>query len=250
MPAYNAEKTLKQAVESILSQTYANFELIIVDDCSTDKTFDIIKELSDLDERIGYIKNAFNSGVSVSRNNGVRAARYDWIAFLDSDDCWAPNKLELQIESLRENPDCAIFFTGTAYMNEFGVLYDYILNAPPLVTYKDILKQNVVSCSSVLVRRDAMLQNPMPDSRRIHEDLATWYKILKTTKGAVGIDKPLLLYRVSASGKSGNKIEAAKMQWRTYRYCKIPFWRSVSSFIAYSVRNLKKYRKIKNNKAC
>ena len=197
MPAYNAEKTIGKSIESVLRQTYPFFELIVVNDCSSDGTVDLVNQYISQDNRVRLWCNDINSGVSVSRNRGVSDARYDWIAFLDSDDCWTENKLELQIEQLVKHPECVLFFTGTAYMDEDGYLFDYVLRVPHSVTYRDILKQNVVSCSSVLVKRSALIEYPMPNNRMLHEDLATWIGILKKYQVAVGIDKPLLTYRIS-----------------------------------------------------
>lgn len=249
MPAYNAEKTIEKAMDSVLSQTHGLLELIVVDDCSKDGTAAIISAYAQRDSRVRMLSNATNSGVSVTRNNGIRAATYEWIALLDSDDYWEPNKLQAQLSAILERPEAAICFTATAYINEKGERSEYILRAPSKVTRKDVLKQNVISCSSVLARREALLASPMRDKRNIHEDLAVWADILSKTPYAVGIDEPLLIYRVSSTGKSGNKVEAAKMQWRTYRVCQVPLLKSVYYFTVYAWRNVRKYRSVKNGMA-
>lgn len=244
MPAYNAEKTIGQSVESVLAQTHSKLELIVVNDCSRDQTASIVRQYIDRDPRVRLINNAVNSGVAVSRNIGVQEAQYDFIAFLDSDDSWAVDKLQRQLATLHEHPDCAICFTGTAYVVESGKQSDYILRVPEKVTYEDILRQNVISCSSVLVKRAVMLDHPMPDNRKIHEDLATWLSVLRETPYAVGVDRPMLIYRVSSASKSGDKIEAAKMQWRTYRACKLSLVKSAWCLAVYACRNISKYRQI------
>lgn len=245
MPAYNSEKTIGSAIESVLLQNHKKLELIVVNDCSKDETEKIVLSYADKDPRVRLISNPVNCGVSMTRNNGVKNAQYDYIALLDSDDCWAENKLTLQLEAMQKHPSCAICFTATAYVNEKGERSDYILHVPEKVTYNDILKQNVVSCSSVMVKKSVFLQNPMPDMRNIHEDFATWITILRKTPYAVGVDEPMLIYTVSLSGKSGKKTEAMKMQWRTYRYCKVPFFKSVYCFVVYAFRNIKKYKSLK-----
>ncbi len=246
MPAYNSEKTIGDAIESVLAQTYTDFELIVVDDCSKDRTAEVVQGYVSRDPRVRLICNEINGGVSKSRNRAVQEASNDWIAFLDSDDCWTCEKLEEQLRAAEQHPECKLFFTATDYISEDGDHYGYILHVPEKVTFKDVLKQNVVSCSSVLVAKEMLLKYPMPDLRHIHEDLSVWLKILSETPYAVGIDKPMLIYRISASAKSGNKVKAAKMQWRTYRYNKVPFVTSVVCFAIYAFRNIKKYFLIKN----
>ena len=108
----------------------------------------------------------------------------------------------------------------------------------------ELLCQNIVSCSSTLVKKECLLRHPMKDDRMIHEDLAAWLAVLDETPYAVGVDEPLLLYRVSKSGKSGNKFKAAKMQWRTYRAANVPFFTAAISFLRYAVRGVVKYASI------
>lgn len=210
MPAYNAEKTIGQAIQSVLNQTHKEFELIIVDDCSKDSTLSIIRDFQYRDSRIRVLKNNVNLGVSDSRNNGVEVARFNWVAFLDSDDMWETTKLERQIAAIPQHPQSSIFFTGSAFMNADGQRLQYTLKIPTQITYKDLLKQNLISCSSTLVRRESLTRYPMDRDPMIHEDYATWLKILKEESYAVGINEPLLIYRLSPSSKSGNKLRAAK----------------------------------------
>ncbi|MBQ8606194.1 MAG: glycosyltransferase family 2 protein [Clostridia bacterium] len=245
MPAYNASKTIRAAIDSVLCQTHYELELIVVNDCSKDDTEKIVLEYTKKDPRVRLVTNPQNSGVSITRNNGVKKARYELVALLDSDDSWEETKLEKQLDAMSKNPQAAICFTATAYVSEDGERSDYVLTVPERVTYNDVLKQNIVSCSSVMVKRSALLEDPMPACRDIHEDLATWLAILKKTPYAVGVNEPLLIYRVSKNGKSGNKIEAAKMQWRTYRMSKVPFFKAAYCFLVYALRNIKKFRQVK-----
>lgn len=245
MPAYCAERTIKRAITSVLLQSHCQLELIVIDDASTDDTFSIVQECAMQDSRIHILHNKKNLGVSLSRQKGILAAKYKLIAFLDSDDVWEPNKLAQQIDVLVNDPDCALCFTSSQFINEIGQRSEYILHAPAKVTYKDLLKQNVVSCSSVLVRREDLLKTPMPDFPMIHEDYAVWLNLLQKYPYARGIDKPLLTYQISSTSKSGQKMKAAKMQWNTYRYCQLPFFKAGFSFFSYAFRNLKKYAEIK-----
>ncbi len=245
MPAFNAEKTIVRAMESVLNQTFTNLELLVVDDCSTDATADLILTYRNQDPRVRMIRNSQNMGVSASRNNGVLNARYPWIAFLDSDDFWKKEKLDAQIRVLEAHPEAALCFTATAFVDELGTMSEYILRARPRVTYDELLTQNVMSCSSVLVRRKDLLENPMHSNPMIHEDYGVWLMLLKKYPYAVGLDEPMLVYQISASSKSGNKVRAAKMQWNTYRHCKVPIPRASLCFVSYAAKNLRKYFEIK-----
>ncbi|MBQ2730646.1 MAG: glycosyltransferase family 2 protein [Clostridia bacterium] len=244
MPAYNAEQTISASIESVLAQTHGELELLVVNDCSADRTAEIVREFCERDKRVRLLENETNSGVSLSRNHGVREASFDWIAFLDSDDTWEPEKLKRQLETAASHPECSLFFTATAYVDENGVRSDYVLHAPEKVYRRELLCQNIVSCSSTLVKKECLLRHPMKDDRMIHEDLAAWLAVLDETPYAVGVDEPLLLYRVSKSGKSGNKFKAAKMQWRTYRAANVPFFTAAISFLRYAVRGVVKYASI------
>lgn len=246
MPAYNAAKTIGRAIESVLEQTYKCLELIIIDDCSTDGSREIIKKYAEQDARIQILYNETNEGVSAVRNRGVNTARCNWIAFLDSDDYWLPTKLEAQMYAVSKNENCALCFTASAFIDSKGHSSDYVLQVPEQVTYTHLLSQNIISCSSVLARREDLLAHPMVCNAMIHEDYAVWLSLLNEYPYAIGINKPLLVYQVSAESKSGNKLRAAQMQWNTYRYCRVPIQKSMTSFAIYVVRNLKKYYKIKH----
>ncbi len=244
MPAYNAAKTLEQSVRSVCSQSFQDWELIILDDGSKDDTLAIAGKLAAEDSRIRLCPNQKNMGVSATRNRGVSLAQHELIAFLDSDDIWKPEKLEKQVACLENQPDAALCFTASAFIFEDGRPSDSLLTVPEKVTRKDLLKQNVISCSSVLARRRDLLDDPMPDGTNLHEDYAVWLSLLGRYPYAVGVNEAMLVYRVSTGSKSGNKVKAAKMQWRTYRYCRIGLFRSAVSFVSYAWRSVRKYRSI------
>lgn len=243
MPAYNAEKTIRQAIGSVMAQTFKDWELLVVNDKSKDTTRDIILDLAKSDGRIRYIENKRNLGVSETRNRGVSLACGQWIAFLDSDDAWEEQKLEEQVELFRKS-GARFVFTGSAFMDQEGRRLDYCLNVPEKVSFRQLLKQNVISCSSVLIEKALLERYPMA-SGDMHEDYAVWLGVLKNEGiEAYGVDKPLLIYRVSGASKSGNKAKAALMHWRVYRHIGLPLTSSAYYFVFYMVRNLKKYGKI------
>ena len=201
----------------MLGQTWTDFELLIIDDCSQDATAEIAGSLAERDERIILLKNARNAGVSASRNTGVAWARGEWIAFLDSDDLWREDKLERQLEFIRHCPEAALTYTASAFINEEGYAYGYILEAEAEVTYETLLRRNLLSCSSVMVRRELMLRYPMGGDR-MHEDYAAWLEILREGRCAYGLNEPLLIYRLRQSSKSGNRLRSARMLLASYRF--------------------------------
>lgn len=243
MPAYNSENYIKSAIDSVLAQTYGNFELILINDCSTDSTLDIMNEYAKKDARITVVSNKVNSGVSFSRNRTIMMSEGEYVAFIDSDDIWAPEKLEKQLELIASNPDAVLVYTASGFIKHDGSKIDFILHVPEKISRKELLKQNIISCSSVLVKRSCIEGVKMPDDR-MHEDFATWLKILKSEKYAYGIDEPLLIYRISKNSKSSNKLKAALMTWRVYKHAGLSFFERLYYMQFYASRSLKKYTHI------
>ena len=143
MAAYNSEKTIKMAIESVLKQTYTNFELLVINDCSTDNTEKIVCEIIRRDSRVRLLRNEKRGGVSVARKRGLAEVKGEWIAILDSDDAWAEEKLEKQIV-LQRKTNAELLFTGSAFMDSEGLPIHWYLHVPTEVTYKQLLKQNKV----------------------------------------------------------------------------------------------------------
>ncbi len=246
MPAYNAENTLQKAVDSVLAQTYQHLELIIVNDCSKDRTLAVAQEYAKKDLRVRVISNTVNSGVSVTRHKAVQEARGEWIAFLDSDDAWKADKLEKQIERQRQT-NGNLIFTGSSFMDAEGNPIDWMLHVPKQIDYKKLLKQNLISNSSVLVLKSCYQKfEAMGDA--MHEDFACWLKMLRSGEIAYGIDEPLLIYRLSSDSKSGNKRKAAKMNWNTYRAVGLNPFEAGYYMIWYTINGIKKYGALKNQK--
>lgn len=242
MPAFNCENYIEQAIESIKEQTYTNWELIIIEDCSTDTTWEKIKTISH--KQIHIYRNPMNCGVAQTRNRGVELAAGDWIAFLDSDDLWVQEKLEKQIALLNREKEAPLVFTGSGFISETNIKMSYVLHVPEKIARKRLLKQNLISCSSVLVKKDLLKKYPMPTVKMIHEDFAVWLQILSQIPHAYGIDEPLLIYRISSSSKSGNKIKAARMNWNTYRYIQMNIFQSLYYMAFYMINGYKKYSQI------
>lgn len=241
MPLYNSERYIESTLKSVLDQTYKNFELIIIDDGSIDLGPNIIKKYSKCDKRIKYYRNKKNMGVSFSRNRGIELSSGEWIAFIDSDDKWKSNKLEVQIKYASSNKS-EFIFTGSAFVDENDKLYPGIYSVPMKVNYKSLLKSNYISCSSVLIKKKYLKVNKFGRDD-IHEDYACWLRILKNENiCAHGISKPLLVYRVSRNSKSGNKIKSAKMLYGTYRYIGLNVIKSMYFWSCFFVNRSKKYK--------
>ena len=243
MAAYNAEKTIIQAIESVLNQTYPHFELLVVNDCSTDRTVELVKKKAARDRRVRLISNRKNSGVSCTRKHGLDEARGEWIAILDSDDAWAPEKLEKQI-ALQGKINADLLFTGSAFVDADGQPIDWYLHAPVEVSYRQLLKQNLLSNSSALVRKELYAKH-YAIGDEMHEDFAIWLGILKEGRKAYGVDEPLLIYRITKSSKSGNKVKAAMMNWNTYRYIGLNVIEATYYEMWYMLKNIIKYSNLK-----
>jgi len=243
MPAYNSEKTISQAIKSALNQSYSNIELLVVDDCSNDGTNSIIKSFAENDNRVRLIINHVNLGVAQSRHNGVINARGDWLAFLDSDDVWKLEKLEKQVAvQLESNAD--LIYTGSAFMDADGNLREWNLSVPIEIGYHQLLKQNLISNSSVLVKKSVFLENEAIE-KDIHEDFACWIRIVRSGYKVYGINESLLVYRLSSTSKSGNKLKSAKMNWKTYRYTEVGFVASCYYMLCYMVKGFRKYKNLR-----
>lgn len=243
MPAYNCEKYIEKSIQSVICQTYKNWELLIIDDGSKDRTLEIIKKFQKEDFRIKVIKNEINLGVSETRNKGIASAKGDWIAFLDSDDLWVNDKLEKQIK-LIENKGAEFVFTGSSYITEEGIPYQGIFEVEEKITYKKLRNQNIISCSSVLLKK-FFFENIKMEKDDMHEDYAVWLRILREGVIAHGINEPLLIYRISKNSKSGNKLKTVKMTYKVFRFIGLNPLSSFYFMCRHILGALNKYKKIK-----
>ena len=246
MPAYNAEKTIKEAIDSVLQQTYRNFELIVINDNSHDKTLNILTQYCTADNRVKLICNSKNLGVSISRNIGIANANGKYIAFLDSDDMWRRDKLEKQL-SVMESTSSVLSYTASSFINDIGSPFDYIMEAEPKTTLDTLLKRNLISCSSAMIKAEIMKDLKMP-SDKMHEDYYIWITVLKKYKYAYGINEPLLIYRLASNSKSSNRFKSAKMIYNTYHAVGYNYFISFLLMLRYSIYSISKRYKIKHKK--
>lgn len=207
MPSYNTGRFIAETVGSVLAQTYQNWELIIVDDCSTDNTDAVVAAFSDV--RIKYIKNEKNSGAAVSRNRALREASGKWIAFLDSDDLWAPEKLERQIAFMKEN-DCRFSYTDYIEIDEESKPLGRSVTGPRKITKTGMFNYCWPGCLTVMYDADAVGLVQIADIKK-NNDYAMWLKVCRKADCLL-LDEYLASYR-KRSGSISNHSYKALIKW-------------------------------------
>lgn len=238
-PVFNAEKFIGEAITSVQNQTYTDWEMIIVDDCSKDNSQKIIEGFSKKDNRIKYLKLEKNLGAAVARNTALEKAKGRFIAFLDSDDLWEPNKLEKQIKFMEENK-IGFSFTSYRLIDEEGNDLNKIITVPFKVNYDALLKNTIIGCLTVVIDKDIIGDFRMP-LVRAGQDTATWLSILRRGFEAYGINEPLARYRKVSGSISNNKIKALKRTWNTYKNIeKLPFPKLCYVFTCYVINAIRK----------
>ncbi len=216
IPVYNAEKFIDETINTVLNQTYTNWELLLVNDCSTDNSVKLIKKYLK-DNRIKLINNKTNSKAAISRNNGIKKAKGRYICFLDADDLWNKEKLEKQVKFMNEK-DCAFSFTGYEFADENGKPNGKKVFIPETITYKQALKNTTIWTSTVMFDMNKLSKEDiyMPNVAR-GQDTATWWKVLRKINYAYGLNEILSFYRRTSASLSANKFVALKRTWNLYR---------------------------------
>ena len=237
MPAYGCAGTITRAIDSVLKQK-VKLELIVINDCSPDELDQVMESYTD-SPVILYVKNEKNLGAAESRNKGIAMARGKYVAFLDADDWWAEEKLVKQIHRMEEE-NAVISCTARELMTPEGNLTGRVIPVSETITYRQLLHHNSINCSSVVVKSEVIKQYRM-EHEDSHEDYILWLQILGKYQRACGVNEPLLKYRLSSSGKSGNKLKSAKMTYRVYRYSGFGLLRSTWYFCSYAVHGVWKY---------
>jgi teichuronic acid biosynthesis glycosyltransferase TuaG len=234
MPAYNAGGHLARAIASVRAQTREDWELIIIDDGSTDDTHRIAKRWAVIDPRIVLLDQPLNSGAAQARNRALLAARGRFIAFLDADDEWHPEKLAAQLDFMAEHKAA---FSFTAFWRErAGHLH--LVQAPASVTRACLLRGNRIGCLTVVFDRDRLGLVQMPDLR-LRQDYATWLDLLDRTESALGLDMPLATLHQRAGSLSSDKVRAMLATWRVYRlHAHLSTWQAVQCLASHLVGRL------------
>jgi len=213
-PLYNTEKYIEDTIKSVVSQTYSNWEMFIIDDCSTDDGPNIVKRYSLMDSRIKYIQMSTNSGGAVCRNRGIEVAQGKYISFLDSDDIWYSTKLEQQLKFMEKNN---INFSYTNYdkISEDGE-FQKKMYSPKRISYRKLLTTNYLGCLTTMYNQEKLGKIYMPIIRK-RQDYALWLQILKKEKYGHLVPEVLGGYRVRKGSVSANKVEMVKWNYRLFR---------------------------------
>ena len=240
MPCYNAERYVAQSIESVLAQTYQNWELLITDDCSTDKSVEIISKYSKNDERINVMVPDEHQGIARTRNMSISRARGRFVAFLDSDDIWYPEKLERQVNYMLEN-DLAFTYTSYELIDWQGNPKNKTVKDAGVMSYKKYLRNTIICCGTVVVDREKTGHFATPIIRT-SEDMSLWLSIMKRGFDAYPVPGPLHKYRITPGSASSDKINAACDVWRVYRKMeKLSLAASVFNFVCYTFNAVKKH---------
>lgn len=225
-PLYNCEDIIRETIGSVLAQTYPHWELIIVDDVSTDNSREVVKEYVAKDKRIKLIELSENGGAAIARNKGIEVAEGRFIAFLDSDDLWKETKLEKQVNFMLEN-DYAFTCTDYEQLVDDTKKIKLIIKARVKADYRIVIRYNPIGNSTVMYDTLKMGKVHIPEVRK-RNDYALWLKILRMEKYVYGINEVLATYRIRKKSLSRNKVKLIKHQWYVYRKLeKLNFFKSL-----------------------
>ncbi len=213
-PSYNSSSFIEETIDSVILQTYENWEMIITDDLSTDNSVEIIQKYIDKDNRIKLIQLEENSGAAVARNASIKNANGKYIAFLDSDDLWIPEKLEKQITFMKEK-NSPFTYSNYNLIDEEGKKLNIIKTPTEKITYRELLKENQIGCLTAIYDQEKLGKIYMPLIRK-RQDFGLWLEILKKIKNADKINQDLAIYRVRKNSISSNKIELLKYNYELF----------------------------------
>jgi teichuronic acid biosynthesis glycosyltransferase TuaG len=240
-PTFNSEKFISETIQSVQKQSYRNWEMLLVDDGSTDKTVEIIQQFIEDDHRIHLFRLVKNSGASKARNEAIKKVQGDYMTFLDADDIWFPDFIQNSISKI-ENTGINFVFSSYKRSNENleFVYSDFIV--PQKVTYTDILKTNSISCLTAFINVKELGIKQMPDILK-RQDMGLWLQYLKEIPYAYGIKETQAIYRIRENSLSRNKKALLKYQWQFYRQVeKLSVLESVYYMIQWTIRGFLKYR--------
>ncbi len=218
VPVYNAEKYIVETMEHVAAQTYEDWELLLVVDGCGDDCARVIREYQKTtgEKRLRLMVNEENMGAARSRNRGLLAARGRYIAYVDADDLWKPEKLERQLQYMREK-QAAFVFTGYEFADEEGAGTGRVVHVPSRLTYREALKNTTIFTSTVMFDTQRIPREMLEMPEIKSEDTALWWKVLREGHTAWGLDQNLVLYRRPRQSLSSNKLEAVRRIWNLYR---------------------------------
>lgn len=235
IPVYNAECYLEETAGSLVSQSYSEWEVLWIDDGSTDKSPELLDALASKEPRF-RVFHIENSGAALARNRGVSEAEGRYLAFLDADDLWEPDKLEKELEYLKEK-DAAFVYTGYEFADERGAGTGKVVEVPETLTYKQALKNTTIFTSTVLFDMEKTGKERLFMPQIKSEDTALWWRLLREGYTAWGLNENLVKYRRAGKSLSSNKLEAVRRIWNLYRKAEklsVPY--SIYNFIFWAFR--------------
>lgn len=240
-PTFNSAKYISETILSVQKQTYQNWEMILIDDCSSDNTIDLIEDFIAKDHRIQLYQLDSNSGPAVARNKGIEKVNGKYMTFLDADDIWFEDFIENSIKTIQKTGIHFVFSSYKRSDEELNFIYsDFIV--PQKVTYSDILKSNSISCLTAFLDIEILGKKAMPLIRK-RQDMGLWLKYLKEIPFAYGIQEPKAIYRIRKNSLSRKKSDLLKYQWQFYREVeKLNVLQSVYYMLHWMYRGFKKYR--------
>ena len=240
-PTFNSAKYISETIQSVQKQTYQNWEMILVDDCSTDNTINLIKDFITKDKRIQLYQLESNSGPAVARNKGIENVSGKYMTFLDADDIWFEDFIENSIKTIEETKVHFVFSSYKRSDEELNFIYsDFIV--PEKVTYTDILKSNSISCLTAFLDIETLGKKSMPLIRK-RQDMGLWLQYLKEIPFAYGIQEPKAIYRIRENSLSRKKSNLIKYQWQFYREVeKLNVFQSTYYMLHWMYRGFMKYR--------
>lgn len=237
-PSYNSAQYIAETIDSVLNQSYENWEMIIIDDVSTDISPQIVRDYSAKDPRIKLVQSDVNQGPAISRNIGIKVAEGRYIAFLDSDDTWNKDKLQLQYEILKDT-DIALSYCSYECIDENSTPLNKIIRAKNKISYSDMLNFNHIGCLTAIY--DTNIIGKVYFRNIGHEDYILWLDIIRKGYKTAGIDKVLANYRIRSGSVSNNKLKMTLYQWNIYRNIeKLNIIKASYHFIRYSINGINK----------
>lgn len=238
VPVYNVEKYIAETIDCVLAQTYTDWELLLVEDCSSDGTVTIIQQYMERanDTRVRLIRQPSNMGAAQARNRGLQEAKGRYVSYLDADDLWVPEKLERELKFMKKK-NASFAFTGYEFADENGKGLGKVVHVPETLTYRQALSNTTIFTTTVMFDTEKLpkeqLQMPVMKS----EDTALWFKVLRSGVVAYGLDENLVKYRRAGKTLSSNKLEAIRRIWNLYRKAEgLNVFRSIWHFCFWALR--------------
>ncbi len=218
VPVYNAEKYIRETIDCVTAQTYSDWELLLVDDCSSDGSAQAVLQYVQQkgEERIRLIRQPSNRGAAMARNRGLLEAKGRYIAFLDADDLWAPEKLELELRFMKEK-NAGFAFTGYEFADENARGLGKVVRVPETLNYRQALSNTTIFTTTVMFDTEKIPKEELEMPAIKSEDTALWWRLLRNGYTAYGLDRNLALYRRPGRSLSSNKLEAIRRIWNLYR---------------------------------